>query len=102
MSKTAQAEVYAIRVWRMGRLADRLGRRSLQGRNTRRQDDNASSVQARFITSLRQSFRGEERGPVLEEGEGAIVFVVGDVEEEALTVGSDVVLDRVPPVAGIW
>ena len=36
---------------------------------------------------------GEKRGPVLEEGEGAVVFVGGGDDEEFLAVGRDVVVD---------
>ena len=37
---------------------------------------------------------GKQIGPVLENGKGAIVFVSGDIEEEALAVGTDIVADH--------
>src|ERR1700677_3190360 len=37
---------------------------------------------------------GKETGPVLENGKGTIVFVGGDVEQEALAVGTDIVADH--------
>ena len=36
---------------------------------------------------------GEERGPVLEEGEGAVVFIGGGDEKKFVAVGRDVVVD---------
>src|SRR5271165_6283007 len=39
-------------------------------------------------------FPKEQGGPVLDQGQGADVFVGGNIEEEALAIGRDVVLDH--------
>jgi hypothetical protein len=37
---------------------------------------------------------GEEGGPVLQQGQGTVVFVVGYYQEEAFAVGADIVIDQ--------
>ena len=43
---------------------------------------------------VRLGMGGKEIGPVLEDRKGTIVFVGGDIEEEALAVRTDIIADH--------